>query len=338
MARRGPFTWLLLARLKEFVREPEVIFWVFGFPVLLAVALGIAFRNKPPDQVVVGVIEAEGAARIVESLGAAQGFEVVRLAGSDAAQRLRMGKVSLVVVPGDPLEYRFDPTRPESTLARRMVDDALQRAAGRQDAIAAKEVLVTEPGARYIDFLIPGLLWGVGFALVDMRTKKLLKRLVATPMRRRDFLGAMMASRGLFVVLEVALMLLLGWLLFGMVVRGSLAGITLLAVLGAFCFASIGLLVASRAKKIETVTGLINLVMLPMFVFSGIFFSSDRFPALLQPFIKALPLTALNDALRASILEGAALSDPAQLARIGIMALWGGLSFVLAMRWFRWAS
>lgn len=347
MARRGPFTWLMLARLKEFVREPEVIFWVFGFPVLLAVALGIAFRNKPPDQVAVGVVEAEGAARIVEALAAAEGFEVVRLTGDDAAQRLRMGKLSLVVVPGEPLEYRFDPTRPDSTLARGMVDDALQRAAGRQDAVAVREALVTEPGARYIDFLIPGLLgmnimsggmWGVGFALVDMRTKKLLKRLVATPMRRRDFLGAMMASRGLFVVLEVALLLLLGWLLFGMVVRGSLAGITLLAVLGAFCFASIGLLVASRAKKIETVTGLINLVMLPMFVFSGIFFSSDRFPALLQPFIKALPLTALNDALRASILEGAALSDPAQLARIGIMLLWGGISFVLAMRWFRWAS
>jgi ABC-type multidrug transport system permease subunit len=186
--------------------------------------------------------------------------------------------------------------------------------------------------------IMSGGMWGVGFALVDMRTKKLLKRLVATPMKRRDFLGAMMGSRGLFVVLEMVLMLALGWLVFGMVVRGSLLGITLLAVLGAFCFASLGLLVASRAKKIETVTGLINLVMLPMFVFSGIFFSSDRFPALIQPFIKALPLTALNDALRASILEGASLLDSGQLARIGILLAWGGISFVLAMRWFRWAS
>ncbi len=347
MARRSAFASLMLARLKEFIREPEVIFWVFGFPVLLAVALGIAFRNKPPDHVAVGVVEVDGAARVVETLAAAKGFDVVRLAPDDAAQRLRMGKVALVVVPGATLEYRFDPTRPDSSLARRMVDDALQRASGRTDPVTVTEVLVAEPGARYIDFLIPGLLgmnimsggmWGVGFALVDMRTKKLLKRLVATPMKRRDFLGAMMGSRGLFVVLEMVLMLALGWLVFGMVVRGSLLGITLLAVLGAFCFASLGLLVASRAKKIETVTGLINLVMLPMFVFSGIFFSSDRFPAMVQPFIKALPLTALNDALRASILEGAALVDPAQLARIGILLAWGGVSFVLAMRWFRWAS
>jgi ABC-type multidrug transport system permease subunit len=228
-------------------------------------------------------------------------------------------------------------------LARARVDDALQRAAGRTDAFTAKEELVTRPGARYIDFLIPGLLgmnimsgglWGIGFVIVEMRSRKLLKRLVATPMKRTQFMAASMASRMVLVIGELALMLFFGWLVFGMVMQGSWALVTALSFLGAFTFAGIGLLVASRARKIETVSGLMNLVMLPMFVTSGVFFSSERFPELVQPFVKALPLTALNDALRAVILEGADVTS--QLPRIAILAAWGVVSFVLALKLFRW--
>jgi ABC transporter DrrB family efflux protein len=224
-----------------------------------------------------------------------------------------------------------------------MVHDALERAAGRTDPVEIRETQVTEPGARYIDFLIPGLLgmnimsggmWGVGFVLVEMRSRKLMKRLIATPMRRADFLGAMMASRMVLVFFELVLLLVFGWIVFSLVIRGSLWLIALLAILGAFVFSGLGLLVASRARKIETVSGLMNLVMLPMFVFSGIFFSSDRFPAAIQPLVKALPLTALNDALRAAILEGADLRS--QLGRIVLMLAWGTVSFALALRLFRW--
>jgi ABC-2 type transport system permease protein len=343
MNDRNPFMQLFLARLKEFLREPEVVFWVFGFPILLAIGLGIAFRNKPPDKVVVGVVEAPGAAEIAAALPEAKGFQVVKLQASEAADRLRLGKVALVVVPGGSYEYRYDPTQPESVLARQMVHDALERAAGRIDPVEIHETQVTEPGARYIDFLIPGLLgmnimsggmWGVGFVLVEMRSRKLMKRLIATPMRRADFLGAMMASRMVLVFLELVLLLFFGWLVFSLAIRGSLWMIAFLAILGAFVFAGLGLLVASRARKIETVSGLMNLVMLPMFVFSGIFFSSDRFPAAIQPLVKALPLTALNDALRAAILEGASFS--AQLGRIAVMLVWGTLSFVMALKLFRW--
>ncbi len=202
---------------------------------------------------------------------------------------------------------------------------------------------MTEPGARYIDFLIPGLLgmnimsggmWGVGFVLVEMRTRKMLKRLAATPMRRADFFGAMMTSRMALVFGEMVLLLVFGWLVFGLLIRGSLLAIAFLVLLGASVFSGLGLLVASRARKIETVSGLINLVMLPMFVFSGIFFSSERFPAVLQPFIKALPLTALNDSLRAVILEGASLGS--QWARVAVMAAWGLVAFLIALRKFRW--
>jgi ABC-2 type transport system permease protein len=275
------------------------------------------------------------------------GFRAEVAESGEARRKLRLGRVSLVVVPGEApretVQYRFDPTRPESLLARARVDDALQRAAGRADPIAAKDAPTTEPGARYIDFLIPGLLgmnimsggmWGIGFMIVEMRSRKLLKRLIATPMRKTHFLGAMMGSRMILVFLEMVLLLVFGRLVFGMIVQGQVWVIALLSLLGAFVFAGLGLLVASRARKIETVSGLINLVMLPMFVLSGIFFSAERFPAVVQPVVKALPLTALNDSLRAVILDGAGL--PSQLPRIGILALWGAASFALSLKLFRW--
>jgi ABC-type multidrug transport system permease subunit len=170
--------------------------------------------------------------------------------------------------------------------------------------------------------------------IVDMRSRKLLKRLIATPMRKTHFLGAMMASRMILVFLEMILLLVFGRLVFGMIVQGEVWIIALLSMLGAFVFAGLGLLVASRARKIETVSGLINLVMLPMFVLSGIFFSAERFPAAVQPIVKALPLTALNDALRAVILDGAGLAS--QLPRIGVLAVWGAASFAISLRAFRW--
>ena len=243
----------------------------------------------------------------------------------------------MVVVPDGKggFQYRYDPARPESVLARAQVDDALQTASGRKDPLATTAVASSEPGSRYIDFLIPGLLgmnlmnsgmWGLGFALVDMRQRKLLKRFVGTPMRRSDFLLALISSRLVLMVIEIGILLGFGVLAFHMRVLGSLFSIVLLASLGAVSFGGLGLLVASRADKIESVSGLMNLVMMPMWIFSGVFFSSERFPALLQPFIKLLPLTALNDALRATILQGASLG--AQSGRLLVLVLWGGISFL----------
>ena len=339
---------LLLARMRELGREPEVVFWVFFFPILLAVALGIAFRDRPPEKIFVAVVEHPEARELAQVLSAAPPLRAEVISSGDAARQFRLGKVALVVFPGrrngDQIDYRYDPGRPDSLLARSLVDAALQKAAGRSDPIPVRELPVSEPGARYIDFLIPGLLgmnlmsggmWGVGFAIVDMRVKKLLKRLIATPMRRTDFLLALISSRLLLMLVEVVLLLLVGRLVFKMVIQGSLASIVAVGVAGSLCFAGIGLLVASRAQKIETVSGLMNLVMLPMFVLSGIFFSADRFPDALQPLIRLLPLTALNDALRSVILEGADLA--AQTLRLLILAIWGLLAFLLALRWFRWA-
>ncbi len=346
--RWAGYVGLLLARMKELQREPEVIFWVFVFPLLLAFGLGIAFRDKPADVTTVAVVRGPGADRVLDLLKKSPQHATVHadvLDDAAALDRFRLGAYALVVTasPDGSFQYRYDPARPESVLARAEVDDALQSAAGRNNPVPTSVTASTEPGARYIDFLIPGLLgmnlmnsgmWGIGFALVEMRQRKLLKRFVATPMRRTDFLLALTSSRLVLMLIEVALLLGFGVLVFHMRVMGSLLTILLLGVVGSITFGGLGLLTASRAQKIESVSGLINLVMMPMWVFSGVFFSYERFPAFIQPAIKLLPLTALNDALRATILQGAPLT--AQGTRLLIMLLWGGISFVLALRWFRW--
>ena len=339
---------LIVAREKEMWREPEVIFWVFGFPILLALGLGIAFRNKPADIHRVAIVAGEGAGRALDLIRASPQKHAIRtdvLPQPEAFNQFRLGKYDLVVIPqaGDGLEYRYDPARPESVLARAMVNDALQAAAGRKEALPTSAKASSEPGARYIDFLIPGLLgmnlmnsgmWGIGFALVEMRQRKLLKRFVATPMRRSDFLLALASSRLTLMLIELGLLLGFGALAFQMRVMGSWASVILISAVGALSFGGLGLLTASRAQKIETVSGLINVVMMPMWLLSGVFFSYERFPAILLPVIKALPLTALNDALRATILEGATLA--AQSTRLLLLLLWGGISYLLALRWFRW--
>src|ERR1700738_4950052 len=339
---------LLMARMKELKREPEVIFWVFVFPLLLAFGLGIAFRNKPADATSVVVVagpRAHDAVALLERSPQPGVFKIQVQDGDTALRGFRLGKYDLVVEPDAQggFQYRYDPARPESTLARAQVDDALQTAAGRHDVLENRAVTSSDPGSRYIDFLIPGLIgmnlmnsgmWSVGFALVDMRQRKLLKRYVATPMRRSDFLLALAGGRLVLMVAEVGLLLGFGALIFHIRVLGSLLSILLLSATGAVGFAGLGLLTACRAQKIESVSGLINLIMMPMWIFSGVFFSYERFPAAIHPFIKALPLTALNDALRATIIEGATLSS--QSGRLLVLAVWGGVSFVLALRWFRW--
>jgi len=346
-----PLVELTLARLREFKREPEVVFWVFLFPVLLAFALGIAFRNTEPEPARVAVevnANAQAANSIAEALRGAPNVETLVLSSEEAAAALRSGRVALIVRPTDgatsnAYTYRFDATRPESREARLLTDDALQRAAGRREVFAANEERVTETGARYIDFLIPGLIgfnlmgsgmWGMGFAIVQARSRKLLKRLAATPMRRSDYLLSFILSRLVFLIFEVVAVIGFAYFAFGVEVRGSLLGLSLVLLVGAFAFAGVGLLTAARPTTIEGVSGLMNAVMMPMWLFSGTFFSATRFPEFIQPFIQILPLTALNDVLRAIMNDGASLSS--QWTEVALLAAWGAVTFVLALRFFRW--
>jgi ABC-type multidrug transport system permease subunit len=341
-----PLVQLTRVRYREFFREPEAVFWVFIFPVLLAAGLGIAFRNRAPETISVGVIRTDSSAvRMAGTLRSTQGIDVLVLGDSAAGEALRTGEVSVVLLPlpGGGIEYRYDDTRPESRIARLTVDDALQRSAGRRDPVALRERLIHERGSRYIDFLVPGLLgmnlmgsgiWGVGFAIVDARKKRLLKRLIATPMSRPQYLASFVLSRLTLLVIEVGLLLGFGALVFGVPFRGSLLVLAAVCVVSSLAFTSLGLLVSSRVQTMEGASGLMNLVMLPMWIFSGVFFSASRFPETIQPFIQALPLTAVVDALRANILRGAGWT--ALAPELAIVGGWMVVSFILALRLFRW--
>ena len=343
LTRGDAFRTLCVMRFRQFYRESEVIFWSFLFPIGLSVALGIAFRNRPVEVVRVGV--APDAASLVAALQAAPGIEAEVMDAEGAARALRRGRVLLLVArdAAGAVTYRYDDSRPEAAMARLRVDDALQKASGRRDPVPTREEHVREAGSRYIDFLIPGILgmnlmsggmWGMGFHLVDMRIKKLMKRLIATPLHRGDFMLAQMVVRLVFMAVEVVFLLGFGWLAFGVPVRGSWLAVLAVGAVGALSFAGLGLLVASRAATIEKVMGLMNLVMMPMFICCGSFFSAERFPDALQPVIQVLPLTALNDALRAVVLEGATLAS--QSGELLIVGGWGLVSFLVGLRYFRW--
>jgi ABC-type multidrug transport system permease subunit len=341
--RLGSIVQLTQWRIREFTREPEAMFWVFAFPIVLAFALGLAFKSRGPEVVRIAVEEADGAVTLVAALNEAERVEAVLLDSAAAEYRLRTGRVALVVSPGDPVALRYDSTRTESDVARLVVRDALQETAGRRDVIEIRDVKVMEPGARYIDFLIPGLIglnimgtgmWGIGFGIVKARNDKLLKRLLASPMRKSEFMLSFMLARLFFLGFEVAAVLLFGHWVFDVPVRGSLLAVTAIVVLGAMTFSGLGLLVASRAKTIEGVSGIMNLVMVPMWIFSGVFFAYSHFPEAMQPFIRALPLTTLNDALRSVLLDGAPLAASAGL--LALLVAWGGVSFGVALRVFRW--
>jgi ABC-2 type transport system permease protein len=345
--RRGPSApqyplWeLTLVRFREFVREPEALFWVFAFPLLLAAGLGLAFRNRPGDVLQVATVTPQ----LAQALGRDKLLDVQVLTDGAAQDALRTGRVALLVIPGADggVLYRYDDTNPEGREARMLADRAVQQAAGRVDPVAASDQFQREPGTRYIDFLIPGLLgmnlmssaiWGMGFAIVDARRKKLLKRLIATPMPRAYYLLSFILSRLALLVLEVGLLLGFGALVFHVPARGSLLDLGALCVLGSLSFSALGLLIASRARTIEAAAGMMNFIMMPMWIASGVFFSAQKFPAMIQPLIRALPLTALIDALRANLLQGAGLAGVAP--QLAVLTAWLIVCFVLALKLFRW--
>lgn len=337
---------LVGVRLREFFREPEAVFWTYLFPILLAGGLGIAFRSQSPEPVRIAWASWEPESdSLRDALARDSGVVLVPFRDSAAAQAaLRNGRVALIVYPApEGIHYRYDDTRAEAGSARLKVDDALQRAAGRRDPLATTSQFVREKGSRYIDFLLPGLIalnlmgsgvWGTGFSIVDARRKKLLKRLLATPMSRAEYLLSFPLAQQLLLVIEVTSILGFGVLVFDVPVRGSLAAVLFTCVLGSLTFGALGLLAAARPTTIEGASGVMNLLLMPMWVVSGVFFSSARFPEVAQPLIRALPLTALVDALRLIMLEGASLA--AVGGQLAVLSLWLVVGFLVALKIFRW--
>jgi ABC-2 type transport system permease protein len=331
---------LTMMRFRLFWREPEAIFWIFIFPILLAAGLGIAFRNRPPEVLQVGATTLQ----LTQALNTDKLLTSTTMDETSGTQALATGRILLLAVQRpDTTVYQYDSTNPDARTAKLLADRAIQTAAGRHDALPIKEELVHETGSRYIDFVVPGLLgmnlmgsamWGMGFAIVDARQKKLLKRLVASPMPRWQYLASFLLSRLVMLVIEVAAFLGFARLVFGVPFRGSILQLALLCVLTSLAFSALGLLTASRAKTIEAVSGLMNFVMFPMWIFSGVFFSATRFPAVVQPFIRAMPLTAAIDAMRGNMLQGLSLQQ--LLAPVAILLAWLIIPFAISLRIFRW--
>ncbi len=342
-AARHPLAALTLARFRLTMREPEMVFWVFVFPILMALALGIAFQARGDEPVPVAVRDAPGAGPVLAALARSGDIEGFTAPEGEELALLRDGRAHLVVVPGSPPTYRYDPVRPESRLTRLLVDQALADEAGHDPAPTVRTEEVATPGSRYIDWLVPGLLgmnimgsgmWGLGFGIVVARSRKLLKRMIATPMRRSHFLASLVISRLAFLGLEMLALLGFAWWVFGVGNEGGLAALVAVALIGALAFGGIGLLTACRARTIEGVSGIMNVVMVPMWVCSGVFFAVTNFPEAAQPFIRVLPLTAMIDALRGVMLNGDGLAGIG--SELGILAGWGAVSFVVALRVFRW--
>lgn len=336
---------LISVRFKEYLREPEALFWSFGFPILLAIGLGIAFRSKPPDVVHIAVVSGPHAAPVVAALKQDKLLAVELLPADSADVALRTGRVALLVVAGDSsrVQYEFDDTRPDARTARLMANDAVQRGLGRTDPVKIADRQVREAGSRYIDFVVPGLLgmtimgggiWGLGFSIVDQRRRNLLKRLVATPMSRAEYLLSYLLSRLVLLAIEAGVLIGFSAFLFKVPMRGSAFSIITIVIVSALAFGGLGLLIASRSKTMEGVSGLMNLTMLPMWVLSGVFFSSENFPRAVQPFIKALPLTATNDALRANMLRGVGLAGV--WPQLAVLVIWMVVCYFIALRLFRW--
>jgi ABC-2 type transport system permease protein len=331
---------LTVIRFRLLLREPEAIFWIFIFPILLAVGLGIAFRNRPADVLQVGATTAQ----LTQALATDKGLSAATMSEADGTRALSTGSILLLAIQApDGVAYKFDETNPDARTARMIADRAIQKAAGQREAVHEQNQLVHETGSRYIDFVVPGLLgmnlmgsaiWGMGFSIVEARQKKLLKRLVASPMPRWQYLASYLLSRLAMLAVEVVGFLGFARLVFGVPFRGSFWQLGFLCVLTSLAFSALGLLVASRARTMEAASGLMNLVMLPMWILSGVFFSATRFPAVIQPVVRALPLTAAIEALRGNMLQGMNLGQ--LTTQMAILLTWLVVAFTISLRIFRW--
>jgi ABC-2 type transport system permease protein len=339
----NPLVELIKTRIREFMREPGYVFWVFGFPLLLAFGLGLAFREKKPEVPRVAVVAEADPAR-TRALFQSPHVKAESLPAAEAEHALGRSKVDLVVdARGPELLLRMDPTQERARFARVVADDVLQRGAGRSDPLTVREQTVSEHGSRYIDFLLPGLIglnlmgssmWGIGFNLVLARKRRLLRRYAVTPMRHSHFLLAYFFSRSTFLALELALLVGFGKLIFDTTIQGSVVGLIVAAFLGAAAFAGISLVVGARLDNTEVANGWMNFVQLPMWIVSGSFFSYERFPEWLQLPIRVLPLTAVTDTLRAIYNDGATLANLG--FELAVLAGWSVLGFAIALKTFRW--
>jgi len=327
-------------RLRIFRREPEALFWTFGFPLVVTLVLGIAFRPSAPEPLPVVVVGGAEDAALVEQLARSGELDVRLVGAAEAVTALGRGGALLVVEPGQVPVLRYDATRPESRLARAIAEAAIDGRASE----SSESRQSSEAGDRYVDFLVPGLiamnvmtvcLWGIGWNVVDARKSRLLRRLAVVPMRRTHYLGSFLIAHVVLVIATLAVVIGFAALAFDVPLEGSVLGLVFVIGLGSASFSGLGVLLASRTANVEVLSGMINAASLLQLIGSGVFFSTSHFPDAVVTGLRALPLTALVDAVRAIMLEGRPLQElPLEL---GVLTVWMAITSLVGLRIFRWS-
>ncbi len=353
---------LTISHLKEFIREPGSMFWSFGFPILMSIGLGLAFSGKKEIMHGVGLIpSANNKEILVRDIffgGGAPNDTLIEkrfdnengvtryafhiTSWENAEVLMKRGIISSILTEEEgKMVYHYDPLNPEGELIQIQLSNFFKYGHLGQDTGSIRP-LKTQ-GMRYIDFLIPGLLtlgimmsimWGVCYSLIEKRSKKLLRRMVATPMRKTDFMTAYWASRLVLTVFDSVVLLVFAYFFFGVVIQGSIAALALIFLAGNIAFFGLAILISSHTANTQVGNGMISLITTPMMVLSGIFFSYQSFPPWAISVIKVLPLTKFTDEVRAIVNEGAGIVDV--LDGVAILGVFGAITFFIGLRIYKW--
>ncbi|MDR1780091.1 MAG: ABC transporter permease [Tannerella sp.] len=354
---------LIVAFFLETIREPESLFWGMVFPVLISIGLGLAFTQKTESKFTVmcvgqhatrldslltvyGKPDAKHDASVWRIENQTLGNTVFTFRRSDrptAIIALKRGEADIIV--GDSLgelQYHFDPFNSQGQLAYTKLAALVKspETAGRTDASISP---LTLKGVRYIDFLVPGLItygimtsimWGLSYTIIERRSQKLLRRMVATPMYKPNMIISMMSVRLLMNIIDALILIVAARLIFDVRIQGNIGALATLFLAGNIAFTGIAVLISARTSKIEVGNGWINAVQMPMLILSGVFFSYHNFPEWSLGFIRMLPLTALTDGFRSIFNEGAGFVEI--LMPSAVLTAFGVALFSLGMKLFKW--
>jgi ABC-type multidrug transport system permease subunit len=362
--------WHLTAiQYKEFYREPGIFFWSIIFPVMMAWVLGIAFSKRNEMIQTIALVETgqQKNERLAEFLGdnsivhqsgqngpvmyfksvsndklGKYTYHILQVTWDSALLMLKRGQTSIIIKDvTDSIYFYFDAQNSDARLTYLLLAAAMNNEQTIHDSASIK--LLEEKGTRYIDFLVPGLLamgimnsflWGIGYGLIEMRAKKLLRRMVATPMKKSLYIFSHFFGRISLALIEAGVLFLFSWIYFRISIQGSLSAFILIFLAGSFCFTGLAILMASRTSSSRIGNGLINLITMPMMILSGIFFSYHNFPEMTIPFIQKLPLTMLADSMRSIITEGAGLKE--NVREFILLSSIGALCFAAGLRIYKW--
>ncbi len=360
------FTQLLSIQFKEFFREPGALFWSFVFPILMSFALGMAFSDKPEiTQHAAVVIPISSDSSLLKTyleknckknislkleyqntidnneLGKTT-THFVPVSWAESEIMMKRGQIQIILTENKGhINYHFDPANSASRLAYITISGMVDG----KNLVSPNSIIkpLETKGTRYIDFLIPGLLamgimssclWGISYGLIEKRSKKLLRRLVATPMKKSLFMLTMFISRFVFAILETIALLTFAYFVFDVTIQGSMIAFAAILISGSFFFMGLSILLASRTDNTQVGNGFISAITMPMMLLSGIFFSYSNFPDIIIPIIKYLPLTIFADSLRSIINEGYGFTDVLQ--PLLILSLTGLATFFAGLKIYKW--